>query len=109
MEILIENRTSEQPDVNSLDSERTAEAKGPLSELSKTIDKNLEIKSYKTPSYTMRAVKKYQEKNREKLNEKKKERYANDPEFRENEKKKALERYYKRRQRELLASKNTST
>lgn len=38
MEILIEeNRTSEQPDVNSLESERTAESKGPLSELSNMI------------------------------------------------------------------------
>ena len=57
---------------------------------------------YKTPSYTLRAVRKYQEKNKEKINEyarnRKKERYQNDPEFREKEKKKAMERYYKKKQ-----------
>ena len=57
--------------------------------------------AYKTPSYTLRAIKKYQQKNKDKLNEyaknKKKERYQNDPEFREREKKKAMERYYKKK------------
>lgn len=57
---------------------------------------------YKTPSYTLRAVRKYQEKNKEKINEyarnRKKERYQNDPEFREKEKKKAMERYYRKKQ-----------
>ena len=53
--------------------------------------------AYKTPSYTLRAIKKYQDKNREKINEKKKEKYTNDPEYREREKKKAMERYYKKK------------
>lgn len=54
-----------------------------------------------TPEYTLRAIKKYQQKNKEKINEKNRtrniERYHNDPEYREKEKQKALERYYKRK------------
>lgn len=61
-------------------------------------------RSYKTPVYTRRAVSRYQEKNKEKINEyarnKKKERYQNDPEFREKEKQKAMERYYRRKEKE---------
>jgi hypothetical protein len=56
-------------------------------------------RSYKTPVYTRRAVSRYQEKNKEKLNEYAKnrwrEKYENDPEFREKQKKK---RYYKKKQ-----------
>jgi hypothetical protein len=114
MEILIENNSS---------SELSSESASPLvvglpesssnPEMDRSTEKSETTKTIKTPSYTMNAIRKYQEKNKEKINEyariKKKERYANDPEFRENEKRKALERYYKRKQRELLASKNTST
>lgn len=39
--------------------------------------------THKTPSYTLRAVRKYQEKNKDKINSKWRERYENDPEFRE--------------------------
>lgn len=56
---------------------------------------------YKTPSYTRRAVAKYQEKNKEKLNEYAKnrwrEKYENDPEFREKQKKRLMERYYRKK------------
>ncbi len=52
---------------------------------------------YKTPSYTRRAINKYQEKNREiinrKRNEQYRERYANDPEFREKQKQKSILKY----------------
>jgi hypothetical protein len=55
---------------------------------------------FKTPSYTLRATRKYREKNREKLNEyarnRIKEKYSNDPVFREEQKKKTKERYYKK-------------
>ncbi len=65
--------------------------------------------TYKTPSYTRRAINKYQEKNKDKLREyariKKKERYQNDPEFREKEKQKAMERYHKRKEKEIQEKK----
>jgi hypothetical protein len=61
---------------------------------------------YKTPSYTLRAIRKYHEKNREKINEKKKEKYKNDPEFRERERQKAKERYYRKKEQELKIKEN---
>jgi hypothetical protein len=58
------------------------------------------------PEYTLRAIKKYQEKNKaelkEKNNSRNKERYQNDPEYREREKQKALERYYRKKSKELI-------
>jgi nucleosome binding factor SPN SPT16 subunit len=61
---------------------------------------------YKTPSYTRRAINKYQEKNKDKLREyartRRHERYQNDPEFRERERKKALERYHKKKMEEEI-------
>jgi hypothetical protein len=67
-------------------------------------------KNYKTPSYTRRAVAKYQEKNKEKLNEyaknKWREKYENDPEFREKQKKRLMERYYRKKQEQQLNKKN---
>ncbi len=64
---------------------------------------NIQERLYKTPSYTLNAIKRYQERNKDKMEEyanKKKERYQNDPEFREKEKQKALERYYRRKEKE---------
>jgi hypothetical protein len=59
-------------------------------------------RSYKTPVYTRRAVSRYQEKNKEKLNEYAKnrwrEKYENDPEFREKHKQRSLERYHRKKQ-----------
>jgi hypothetical protein len=67
-------------------------------------------RSYKTPVYTRRAVSRYQEKNKEKLNEYAKnrwrEKYENDPEFREKQKKRLMERYYKKKQEKELKEKN---
>jgi len=71
------------------------------SELIVNMNEQKSLSEYKTPSYTLRAVRNYQQRNKEKLNEyakKKKERYQNDPEFREQEKKKAMERYYRKKQ-----------
>ena len=63
---------------------------------------NESISNYKTPSYTRKAVAKYQEKNKEKLNEyarnRWREKYENDPEFREKQKKRLMERYHKKKQ-----------
>jgi hypothetical protein len=56
---------------------------------------------YKTPDYTLRAVRNYQQKNREKLNESARNRWRekyNDPEFREKERKRLMERYYRKKQ-----------
>jgi hypothetical protein len=53
--------------------------------------------NYKTPSYTLRAVRKYQEKNKEKINSKWRERYENDPEFREKQKQLSREKYQKKK------------
>ena len=56
---------------------------------------------YKTPSYMRRAVDKYHEKNKERLNEYAKnrwrEKYENDPEFREKHKQRSLERYHRKK------------
>jgi hypothetical protein len=56
---------------------------------------------YKTPSYTRRAIDKYKEKNREMINQKRKERfkerYANDPEFREKQKQQSILKYQKKK------------
>jgi hypothetical protein len=55
------------------------------------------VKVYKTPSYTRRAIHNYQEKNRELINSKYRERYENDPEFRERESAKAKRAYLKQK------------
>jgi hypothetical protein len=54
--------------------------------------------NYKTPSYTLRAIRKYQEKNKDKINSKWRERYENDPEFREKQKQKSKLKYEKKKQ-----------
>jgi hypothetical protein len=55
------------------------------------------VKTYKVPSYIRNAVKRYQEKNKEKINEyfrsHSKEKYDNDPLYREQKKQKSRERY----------------
>jgi hypothetical protein len=56
---------------------------------------------YKTPSYTLRAVKKYQEKNKDKINSKWRERYENDPEFREKQKQKSREKYQRKKEKSI--------
>jgi hypothetical protein len=64
-----------------------------------TIQEQTSSSSYKTPSYTLNAIKRYQEKNKEKLNQYAKnrwrEKYDNDPEFREKHKQRSLARYHK--------------
>lgn len=60
---------------------------------------------YKTPSYTLRAVRKYQEKNKDKINSKWRERYENDPEFREKQKQLSREKYQKKKEKEKLFKK----
>jgi wyosine [tRNA(Phe)-imidazoG37] synthetase (radical SAM superfamily) len=57
----------------------------------------IQVKVYKVPEYTRRAINRYQEKNKEKIREYAKEhsknRYHNDPEYREYKKQKTRERY----------------
>jgi|LakMenEpi03Aug12_release.lakeMendotaPanAssembly.Ray.scaffolds.fasta_scaffold6048114_1 hypothetical protein len=64
---------------------------------------NFDEKQLKTPSYTLKAIKKYQEKNKERLQEyareKYKEKYA-DPDFREKERIRKKELYHKKKLKE---------
>lgn len=62
-------------------------------------DETIPQSQYKTPSYTLRAVRKYQEKNKEKINSKWRERYENDPEFREKQKQLSREKYQKKKEK----------
>jgi hypothetical protein len=64
-----------------------------------TIEETNPQTQYKTPSYTLRAVRKYQEKNKEKINSKWRERYENDPEFREKQKQLSREKYQKKKEK----------
>jgi hypothetical protein len=54
------------------------------------------VKQYKTPAYLLRGIKAYQDRNREKINEyarnRYKEKFDNDPEFREKERQRHRER-----------------
>ena len=64
-------------------------------------------KTIKTPSYTLKAIRRYQEQNKDKINERRKqrykERYENDPEFREKQKQLAsLQRQKKKLEKERL-------
>lgn len=62
-------------------------------------------KILKVPSYTRKAIQRYQQKNKEKIREYNKnhakERYENDEEFREYKRKKALQRYYRNKEKIL--------
>jgi hypothetical protein len=57
----------------------------------------IQDKIYKVPEYTRRAIQRYQEKNKEKILEyaktHSKNKYQNDPEYREYKKQKTRERY----------------
>ena len=67
------------------------------------------IEKVVVPEYTVRAIRKYHEKNKEKINGKNNarniERYHNDPEFRERKKQKELERYHRKKLKEKEESK----
>ena len=67
---------------------------------------NEEKKILKVPTYTRKAIQRYQEKNKEKIREYNKnhakERYENDEEFREYKRKKALERYYRNKEKNIV-------
>jgi hypothetical protein len=73
----------------------------------------LPIKVLKTPSYNLRAIKNYQDKNREKVNEysrtRWKDKYDNDPEFKEKERQRIREYRAKKRQEEKLKLQQNST
>jgi len=68
------------------------------------IQESTSINQYKTPSYTRRASAKYYEKNKEKLNQNAKsrwrEKYENDPEFREKHRQRSLEYHRKKKEKQ---------
>ncbi len=76
------------------------------SELIVNMNEQKSLSEYKTPSYTLRAVRNYTQKNREKINSKWREKYDNNPDFREKEKKRLMERYYRKKQEKEMKDKN---
>ena len=65
----------------------------------------IQEKVYKVPEYTRRAINRYQEKNKEKILEyaktHSKNKYHNDPEYREYKKQKTRERYQKNKEKKI--------
>lgn len=63
---------------------------------------NEEKKILKVPTYTRKAIQRYQEKNKEKISQKHKDKYENNEDFRERKKRQALERYYRKKEMNKL-------